>query len=221
MVWASGALHEWLIENMSEPYLIFDFDGVIADTKQSAAEVIAKNDGVSVEEAMRESVVGYASRKPSHTRGHSLSPAELHEIYEWTVSYGTALHEHGFPLFQDFVSEIESIPTTYKAIVSSGSQQYVIPALEQTKINPTHILAYENHHSKEEKIELICTDWGVTSADVFYFTDTLADVYELQNMIAPDKLIGVAWGFCGFDLLAKELSHEYILKKPSDIHHII
>jgi phosphoserine phosphatase len=50
-------------------------------------------------------------------------------------------------------------------------------------------LAFEDHHSKEEKIEQICRDRGVDVSEVYYFTDTKADVYELQDMIAKNKLI--------------------------------
>ena len=122
-----------------------------------------------------------------------------------------------FGLFNDFVKEIEAIDTKYKAVVSSGSQQYVIPALSKTFIRPTHILAYENHHSKEEKIEIICQDWGCEVTDVYYFTDTLADVYELQNFLAPEKLIGVFWGYCGKDALLKALKEKHILNTAADL----
>ena len=94
-------------------------------------------------------------------------------------------------------------------------------ALAKTNINPTHILAFEDHHSKEDKIETICTDWGVTPNDVYYFTDSLADAYELQDFISPEKLIGVAWGFCGREVLLKELKPEYILDTSYDIHRVL
>ncbi len=201
-------------------YLIFDFDGVIGDTRQASAEATAKVNGVDVATALRTNLE-YASKKPNHTRDHTLSEAELHSIYEWTVRFGEHMKESNFALFEAFVAEIVALSTPYKAIVSSGSQRYVIPAVEQTLINPTHILAYEDHHSKEEKIELICTDWGVTQSEVFYFTDTLADVYELQGFIHPSRLIGVGWGYCGKAALQMVLEDAYILDEPSDIHRVL
>ena len=53
-----------------------------------------------------------------------------------------------------FIEISENINSKHKAVVSSGSQLYVIPSVAQTNINPTHILAFENHHSKEEKIQI-------------------------------------------------------------------
>ncbi len=201
-------------------YLIFDFDGVIGDTREASAKATALVDGTDVGTAMANNLA-YASNKPRHVRNHVLTDSEMHKIYSWTQQFGKAMHEGGFPLFGDFVAAIESLETPFKAIVSSGSQQYVIPALATTSIKPTHILAFEDHHSKEEKIELICADWGVTPSDVYYFTDTLADVYELRDMIPEDKLIGVAWGYCGRDALLQVLKPEHILDTPADLSRVL
>ncbi len=206
---------------MSEAtYLIFDFDGVIGDTKIAAAHATAAVSGMSYEDALADNM-RYASNKPEHTRDHTLTDAEMKAVYDWTVSFGERMRDSHFELFTEFVSEIEKLPVKYKAVVSSGSQQYVIPALAKTNINPTHILAYENHHSKEEKIEAVCHDWGIDTKDVYYFTDTLADVYELKNFIDADKLIGVAWGYCGKAELSKELSEKNILTYPSDLSQLL
>lgn len=62
----------------------------------------------------------------------------------------------------------------------------------------------------------MCKEWGVRVDEVYYFTDSLADVYELEDMIAKDKLFGVTWGFCSRELLLKELRPEQILDTPSD-----
>jgi phosphoglycolate phosphatase-like HAD superfamily hydrolase len=201
-------------------YLIFDFDGVIGDTKDASAKATAIVDSVEYEVALA-SNQKYAHNKPSHTRNHTLTDAQMKEIYDWTVQFGVLMKESSFALFEDFVKEIELIENARIAVVSSGSQQYVIPALAQTNINPTHILAFENHHSKEEKIETICRDWGVLVSDVYYFTDTLADVYELRDFISKDKLIGVSWGYCGKDALLRELDEKYILNKAKDIHKVL
>jgi phosphoglycolate phosphatase-like HAD superfamily hydrolase len=131
------------------------------------------------------------------------------------------VHKHGFQLFGDFVAEIEKLQDARIAVVSSGSQNYVLPALQKTNLNPTHILAFEDHHSKEEKIELVCRDWGIDVSEAYYFTDTLADIYELRDMIAPDKLIAVSWGYCTKEQLLTELPEENILSKPSDLTKVI
>lgn len=159
----------------------------------------------------------YFNRMPHHTKNHTLTPEQLEAEYTWATEFGAIMHEIGFPLFSEFAAAIENINTPFKAIVSSGSSNYVVPALATTRINPTHTLTFEDHHSKEEKIETICKDWDCTPSDVYYFTDSLADVYELENMITPGKLIGVAWGFSGKENLQKELPVTSILQTPTEL----
>lgn len=201
--------------------LIFDFDGVIGDTYDAWTEV---QKHLSLQGGGLGTFVDinvYASQKPNHTRDHTLTPEELTQIYE-RVSYGGKMvHQIGFRLFDEFVREIGSLETPYKAVVSSGSQAYVLPALAKTDIEFTHILAFEDHHSKEEKIEIICKDWGVEPTDVFYFTDTLADIYELKDFVHPQRLIGVTWGYCTPEQLLTELPAENILYSPSDLPKIL
>jgi phosphoglycolate phosphatase-like HAD superfamily hydrolase len=201
-------------------HLIFDFDGVIGDTREASAHATAHVNSITMEEAYRQNNT-YARSKPNHVRNHTLTDHEMQAIYSWTVRFGEVMRGSDFPLFSDFIKEIESIHTPHKAIVSTGSQKYIAPSLEKTQINPTHILTYENHHSKEEKIETICRDWGVESCDVFYFTDTLADIFELRDMLAPNKLIAVSWGYCTKEELAQELDEKYILQTPHDIHKVL
>ena len=140
------------------PYLIFDFDGVIGDTYEAAIAAHlaygSRPDRASAIEEMEE----YFSKKPNHTRSHTKTPEEMAATTKWTTEFGALMHAGGFGLFDEFVAEVEKLATPYKAIVSSGSQNYVAPALAATNINPTHILAFEDHHSKEEKIEQVCRD---------------------------------------------------------------
>lgn len=202
-------------------YLIFDFDGVIGDTYEaSIAAHIRYGSRPTRTEAIAE-MNEYFNKKPNHTRNHSMTEAEMAATGKWTTEFGQIMHDIGFGLFDEFVAAIEATHTPYKAVVSSGSQNYVAPALAKTNINPTHILAFENHHSKEEKIELVCREWGVPVTEVFYFTDSLADVYELENFITPGKLIGVAWGFSGKENLLKELPEEFILNTPTDLARVV
>lgn len=202
-------------------FLIFDFDGVIGNTKEQLPQAhVNAGNFKSIEEA-KAHIIAYSSTKPNHTRNHTLTEAELHEQFEFVAKLGEAVHKLGFPLFDDFVKEIESIKNGYKAIVSSGSQNFVIPAIADTEINPTHILAYEDHHSKEEKIEIVAKDWGVEVSEIYYFTDTLADVYELKNFVAKEKLIGVSWGYCTKEQLLQELEPEFILDAADEIHRVL
>lgn len=196
--------------------LIFDFDGVLGNTCEAVLYALVESGRESDRAGAIRNATEYSSKKPHHARNHSMNDEELAAEHEWVSRFGKIVHEHSFNLFADFVREIEQLPGKRVAVVSSGSKNYVIPAIEKTNLRPTHILTYEDHHSKEEKIELVCKDWGIEISEAYYFTDTLADIYELRDMIAPDKLVAVSWGYCSKEQLLTELPEENIINSPSD-----
>lgn len=199
-------------------YFIFDFDGVLGDTFEAAlAAHVAMGHSPDLE-AAREAVLKYAHNKPRHTRDANPSPEVLAEERAWTARFGTAMLQSDWKLFDEFIREVEKIPNTQIAIVSSGSELYVKPASEKTRLNPTHVMAFETSHSKEEKIETICRDWGIDPKQAYYFTDSKADVYELKGMFPEGKLIGCAWGFVGKEALEEVLPRSSVLENYADIH---
>ncbi len=202
-------------------YFIFDFDGVLADTFEPIVKNSVMRGETKDEEEARTRITAYFSREPEHSRKAAPTPERLKEMYDWNVMAGTHLLERGFSMFDDFIEKVKTVPNLRAAVVSSGSQNYVIPRALGTGIPFTHILGFEDHHSKEEKIELICRDWGIEPTQIYYFTDALVDVYELRDLLGAGRVIGCAWGFCGYDILRKELPDMQILKEPSDIERVI
>lgn len=202
---------------MASKPLIFDFDGVLGDTYEVAVQALVRCGHFPDEAAARAHVTEYTTTKPNHVRGGVWSDEEIAARNAWVVTLGETIEELGVRLFDDFVEEVKKLDAQI-AVVSSGAEVYLVPAMVRSGLAPTHVLGFSDHHSKEEKIERIARDWNVPLSDLFYFTDSLADVYELRNLIAPEKLIGCGWGFCGAEVLARELEAPYILKDPKDIH---
>ena len=162
----------------------------------------------------------YFDNPPNHTRNHTLSEAELKQVGENIVRMGHEIHRLGFTLFNGFFDELKLVSDKKVALVSTGAVYVKAKPLPEG-FNPTHVLGYEDHHSKEEKIEHICKEWGISVKDIYYFTDSKADVYELENFLDREKIIGVAWGYCGYDKLRQLLPDKQILRTFSDIHKII
>lgn len=207
-------------KDVKTKYLIFDFDGVIGDTYEASIDVRLKMGDVKNREEAVESIFNYFNRKPNHTKNHDLTEGQLQETLRWIQKYGEEMVKINYPLFSDFNKEIQKIPNTKIAIISAGSGLYIRNRIAETGLNPTHVLTFEDHHSKEEKLEQVCKDWGVKMQDIYYFTDSKADVYELENCMDRKKLIGCAWGYCGYDALRELLPAEQILKESSDIKKI-
>jgi leucyl-tRNA synthetase len=217
--WVNTKCPKCLAEKNKTKYLIFDFDGVLGDTYKNTVYAHSVMYGSSLKEAERK-MMEYFSNIPNHTRSSIRTPEQIRKDLDFSEKFGKILADSEVKLFTKFIKEIKKYKNTKIAIVSSGSKQYVEPAVKRTGLKPTHILAFEDHHSKEEKIENVCKDWGVKVEDVYYFTDTKADVYELQNTLQADKLIGCAWGYSGFDDLKQVLAEKNILKDFKDIHRI-
>jgi phosphoserine phosphatase len=177
---------------MNTKYIIFDFDGVIGNTFEAGLFAKGKVDNLTREQV----IFAWNSyfTKSTHTRKSNLSSQALQEMQKWVTDYGTLLHQYGYELFNEFVEEIAKIQNTKLAIVSRGSYIYIQPKIKNIPIQFSHVLSLEDHHSKEEKVEQVCRDWGVSLKDIYFFTDSISDVVELENLIDRNKIYGCAWG---------------------------
>ncbi len=198
-------------------YLIFDFDGVLGDTYNSRMEVLLEM-GKSKEEILKKTEQYFT--KSTHTRDLNLSQEAVASIKEWIIKFGTLLHKKGFSLFDGFIKELKKIENAKMAVVSSGSSIYIKPVLENCGINFSHILTLEDHYSKEEKVEQICKDWNISVKDAYFFTDTISDVKELENIMDKKKIYGCAWGYQEAEKLYAVLDQNHILNDFSDIQNI-
>ena len=201
--------------------IILDFDGVLGDTwtvnVQNQIKMGSYKNLVEAEIGIR----SYFDNPHNHGKKDKPSPEKLAELQKWVSGFGELMLQSKFDLFDGFVEELKKLQDVRFAVVSTGSSKYVVPACGKSGLNFTHILSFEDHHSKEEKIEVICRDWGVNVSDVYYFTDSKADVYELENFLDKSKIIGCSWGYCGFEKLLDVLPENQILKEFSDINKVI
>mgnify|MGYP001604994361 CR=1 FL=1 len=199
-------------------YLIFDFDGVLADTYGPRMEVLLERGDRSKEEILAHTDQYFT--KSDHTRDLNLSKEAVLERQERVVKFGKLLQAKGFDLFWEFIEELKKFNDVKMAVVSSGATIYIKPKLENCGVEFSHILSFEDHHSKESKVETICKDWGISVTDAYFFTDTISDVKELENIMDKNNIYGCAWGYQGKEKLATVLDQEHILENFSDIQKV-
>jgi phosphoserine phosphatase len=203
---------------MNTNHLIFDFDGVLGDTFESRNKVLQELEGKSREEVILSGNQYFT--KSNHTRAAKLSAETLSDMRAWVKRFAELLQKYDFPLFTAFIQEIAKIKNTKLAIVSSGSIIYIQPKIKESGLTFTHVLSFEDHHSKEEKVEQICKDWGVSVKNIYFFTDTISDVVELENLVDRNKIYGCAWGYQGYEKLATVLDGNHIFKEYTDIRKV-
>lgn len=103
-------------------YLIFDYDGVLADTFAAVCESrIEMGDSTSPEEAIAKTL-DYANKKPYHAKGHNLTDEEIKKMHTWMDAYTQVIIHKNIQLFDDFIEEIKKIPCCKIAIVSSNAR---------------------------------------------------------------------------------------------------
>jgi FMN phosphatase YigB (HAD superfamily) len=200
-------------------YLIFDFDGVLGDSRQARDLAVMEVEQKSMEQVMRESEELFSKRWWKDRK--PLSEAEAARLRDWYDNFAIVMERIGYGLFDEFIAEVGKIPDTTLAIVSSAYRGAITKRVADTGLTFTHILDIEDHHSKEEKIEQVCRDWGISPDQAYYFTDTLSDVHEISGMNPHPTLIGCAWGYLSYEKLAQELPESHILRQFSDIHRVI
>jgi 8-oxo-dGTP pyrophosphatase MutT (NUDIX family)/phosphoserine phosphatase len=199
-------------------YLIFDFDGVLGDTLEPLVKINAKVDGTAQEQA-RNKILSHYENKTPHGKEKSIE-----EIQKWAKFYeilGKELHQEGYNLFEGFIEEIAKISDVRLAIVSSANTIHTKSIVNQTGLDFTHVLGFQDHHSKEEKVKIIAKDWGVDLNELYYFTDTKTDFWELEDLLDKTKIIGCTWGWQGYDKLREVLPTNQILKEFADIHLVL
>ena len=199
-------------------YLVFDFDGVLGDTYDSRMEVLFEKGDRTKEEILQHTDQYFTTS--THSRDLNLSEEEINIKRDWVLTFGNLLHQKGFNLFEDFIEEIRKIQDAKLAVVSSGSSIYIKPKLENCGLAFSHILTFEDHHSKEEKVEQICKDWDIPVKGAYFFTDTVSDVKELGNIMNKNKIYGCAWGYQNSEKLSSVLDKNHVLDNFSDIQEI-
>ena len=199
-------------------YLIFDFDGVLGDTLEPLVKINAKVDGTTETQALNKILSHYENKTP---HGKEKTAQDLEKWANLYEILGKELHQIGYNLFDGFIQEIGKIKDSKLAIVSSANTIQTKSIIDQTNLDFTHVLGFQDHHSKEEKVKMIANDWGVNLNELYYFTDTKTDFWELEDLLDKTKIIGCAWGWQGYNKLNEVLPASQILKDFTDIHLVI
>ncbi len=199
-------------------YLIFDFDGVLADSFQAISEYeYSKSDNITLQEIQAKMLL---SDESNQFMNPEIDQLKIEFRKGLMTEAANHLIKKEIPLFLDFLEEINKIENTKLAIVTSNASKFVRYALGDIQHNFEYILGVEDDYLKSDKIKFICDNWGVDIGDIVYFTDTQRDVHQLENHMDKSKIYGCAWGWHGMERLMKVLPKENILEKFEDIHNL-
>lgn len=196
-----------IVQAMSSKIVIFDFDGVIANTFQMCLRINRLvNPDIKEDEYRRlfEGNINYAKKdRPGRQK--------IDFWHEYEKDIVKAL------LFPGIDTQISSLSSRFTCvIVSSTINRPIELFLEQHGLRQyfAEIFGNDVSESKVEKFKMIFEEYQVTAADCMFITDTLGDIKEAKEL--GIKSIAVTWGYHDQAILEKG-NPEAIINNPGEI----
>lgn len=175
-------------------FVLFDFDGVIADSYDVAwatARILCKRitkEGYS--EAFESNVHRAYDTLMSKEHGSDCN----HDL-DW-FSVFTPAFEDGAKIFSGMVEVVGSLSHSYVLIIVSSTITSPIQGfLEKHRIGRyfSEVMGADVHISKSEKIKMVFEKYNVSASECVFVTDTLGDMREARAVGVGS--LGVSWGF--------------------------
>ena len=204
---------------MKKKIILFDFDGVIADSFDI---------GFKINKIIDPKVV---TKKDFQ----GLFDGNINDWVKDTPYGEEEIKKINDDFFAKYIPQMKKVKMFpgMKEVIAELAKTYTLLIVSSTIISPirdflnrNNILSYFNDivgsnfvdANKTERIKMVFEKYGVDAKDCVFITDTLGDIREAASL--GIQSIGVAWGFQGKEnlLKGKLLS---IAEKPKDLLDIV
>lgn len=196
---------------MKKSLILFDFDGVMADSYQPAFE-IAKTICPDLTAAV------YSKRFEGNIND-----------WEEPINVHTDSCRHDIDFFTEYIPRMKNevkIVEGMKDVIIQLEKLHTLVVVSSTITSPiqeflekhdlaTHfdqIMGNDVHASKVEKIKMVFEKYNVAADDCVFVTDTLGDMHEASRMGVDS--IGISWGFHSTDTLLRGKPYK-VVDNPS------
>ncbi|MGE7952711.1 HAD hydrolase-like protein [Lysinibacillus xylanilyticus] len=203
-------------------YIIFDFDGTLADSTAvlaSAWNTIAqkyKFKGIELKEIESLKKISIAERSKLFDFPMYKLPMILPQFYRL---YRQSLNDvHLYKGMKDVLMEIDK--RGYKIlIISSNSQENILEFLKMNGIHcVSNVLCSNRIFGKDKVIKKFLKDSNITPSEVIYIGDEQRDIVACKKVGVP--IIWVGWGYDAIEVVQQE-EPEYKVATPQEILNII
>ena len=178
--------------------VLFDFDGVIADTLELSYKIHKDANGKlswekyqTFSEGNFHEMIGKYVREESYT-----IPQNFYELYEKNLNI-ISIHE----IIRDAILKLEE---KYRlSIISSSNTSYISNFLKKENIFNCFddILGLDVHTDKIFKINSLLKKYEIEKINSIFITDSLGDILDCNN--CGIRAIGVTWGINKKETLEK------------------
>lgn len=154
--------------------LIFDFDGVIADTRDLLFDLFKDHAPDMSDEEFDAHFDGNVYEAPTIRFTHQAA-TRLH------AAYCERLHRDHLAAARPSLRRLSAKHRMF--IVSSGDERGITRVLQEANLRSyfTAVLGHNTHRSKVTKLHMIAKDFGVDLSQAIFITDTLGDVHEART----------------------------------------
>ena len=198
---------------MKKKFILFDFDGVIADSFRPAFEIQKMICPHLTEDIYRKRFEG--------------------NINDWEepINVHTEECRHDIDFFTEYIprmkKEVQIVPGM-KDVVIELEKNYILIVISSTITSPikefleghdlanhfAQIMGNDVHTSKVEKMKIVFEKYNVEATDCVFITDTLGDMHEAEKMGVG--AIGITWGFHALETLLRGKPFR-LVEKPNDL----
>jgi len=197
---------------MKEYYILFDFDGVIADSFKLAFEIQKMIYPYLDESAYRkkfEKNINDWEDPINNTEG-------CRQNIDFFAEYAPRMKKEIqiIPGIKDIIINLEK---NYKLIVISSTITSPIQEFLKTHELDSHfaeIMGNDVHKSKVEKIKMVFEKYNTEPNNCVFITDTLGDMHEASRVGVGS--IGITWGFHSPETLLKGKPFR-LANKPNEL----
>lgn len=199
-------------------YIIFDFDGTLADSMPVIISIAEELTGLKI---APEDIQKYRNMTAKQVLKEAQIP--LYKVPSLLVKGKSIMASRvdGVNIFPDLQEVIEKLAEDYVLYVVSSNGIGIITAfLKRHKINKYFTRVYGNVglFSKAQAIRKVTKREGFNVGDAIYIGDEVRDIEAAKKVGMP--IISVTWGYNGSEIL-KRYKPDYLADKPKDILKVI
>jgi phosphoglycolate phosphatase-like HAD superfamily hydrolase len=203
--------------------IIFDFDGVFCNSFEATVQayMLTKQIGSEKRKEVIEDLINNRWSISRYNQKNSFSEQEWDKILldreeELDLKLGL-----GISYFEGFIKEVLKKQSMAKfALVSTASQKQIDRFVSESGIKFEACYGFCKDFSKEGLTKSIMLDWKSEPEETFFITDTVRDIYEIENILPLTNIYGCAWGFQGYEVLSKKLPPSNIFCLFEDINKL-
>lgn len=188
----ASAIREERFHTSKKNYILFDFDGVIADSFLPAYKVHKTIHPHNTEENYRKLFEGNINH---YNHSQDVHTDACRPEADWFEEYIPVMKKEvkPFPGMKDVVRRLAKEYTLI--IISSTISMPIEEFLIEHNIRECFewVMGNDVHPSKAEKIHMVFKKYNTTGSNCIFITDTLGDMRESYN--SGVRAIGVTWGF--------------------------